>query len=124
MPPAVAGAVRPWGRAADSQSGRSRLGMAGRSENGIGDVPAPGRAGGWPVDHADPDRARGPGRYIVDAAMTGFAHPELLATTDWLAERLDDPSIRIVDCDEFPAYQRLPIPGAGGLGGPPYPKGP
>ena len=37
--------------------------------------------------------------------MTGFANPELLATTDWLAERLDDPSIRIVDCDEFPAYQ-------------------
>ena len=44
--------------------------------------------------------------------MTGFARPELLATTDWLAERLDDPSIRIVDCDEFPAYQRLHIPGA------------
>ena len=47
--------------------------------------------------------------------MTGFAQPELLATTDWLAERLDDPSIRIVDCDEFPAYQRLHIPGAAGL---------
>ena len=47
--------------------------------------------------------------------MTGFARPELLATTDWLAERLDDPSIRIVDCDEFPAYQRLHIPGAVGL---------
>ncbi len=34
--------------------------------------------------------------------MTGFARPELLATTEWLAERLDDPSVRIVDCDEFP----------------------
>ena len=47
--------------------------------------------------------------------MAGFAHPELLATTDWLADRLDDPAIRIVDCDEFPAYQRLHIPGAVGL---------
>ena len=47
--------------------------------------------------------------------MTGFVRPELLATTDWLAERLDDPSIRIVDCDEYPAYQRLHIPGAAGL---------
>ncbi len=47
--------------------------------------------------------------------MSGFARPELLATTEWLAQRLDDPSIRIVDCDEFAAYQRLHIPGAIGL---------
>jgi thiosulfate/3-mercaptopyruvate sulfurtransferase len=46
---------------------------------------------------------------------SGFAHPELLAETDWLAERLDDPSIRIVDCDEPPAYQRLHIKNAIGL---------
>jgi thiosulfate/3-mercaptopyruvate sulfurtransferase len=39
----------------------------------------------------------------------------LLAETDWLAEHLDDPSIRIVDCDEFPAYQRLHVEGAVGL---------
>ncbi len=56
---------------------------------------------------------------IIAAAMagrsSGFAHPELLAETDWLAERLGDPSIRIVDCDEFPAYQRLHIKGAIGL---------
>ncbi len=47
--------------------------------------------------------------------MSDFARPELLATTEWLAQRLDDPSIRIVDCDEFPAYQRLHVPGAVGL---------
>jgi len=47
--------------------------------------------------------------------MSGYARPELLATTEWLAERLDDPSIRIVDCDEFAAYRRLHIPGAVGL---------
>lgn len=46
---------------------------------------------------------------------SGYAHPELLAETSWLAEHLDDPSIRIVDCDEFPAYQRLHIPGSVGL---------
>ena len=44
-----------------------------------------------------------------------YPRPELLAETDWLAERLDDPSVRIVDCDEFPAYQRLHIAGAVGL---------
>lgn len=44
-----------------------------------------------------------------------YAHPELLADSEWLAERLDDPSIRIVDCDEFPAYQRLHIRDAVGL---------
>lgn len=48
-------------------------------------------------------------------AAAGFARPELLAETEWLAERLDDPSVRIVDCDEFPAYQRLHITGAIGL---------
>ena len=31
----------------------------------------------------------------------GYARPELLASTDWLAERLDDSNIRVVDCDEF-----------------------
>ena len=31
----------------------------------------------------------------------GYARPEMLASTDWLAERLDDSNIRVVDCDEF-----------------------
>jgi 3-mercaptopyruvate sulfurtransferase SseA len=44
--------------------------------------------------------------------VSGYPRAGLLATTEWLAERLDDPSIRIVDCDEFAAYQRLHIPGA------------
>lgn len=29
--------------------------------------------------------------------MTGFAHPELIATTDWLAEQLGRPDLRILD---------------------------
>ena len=30
--------------------------------------------------------------------MTGFARPELLASTDWLADELGRPDVRIVDC--------------------------
>jgi thiosulfate/3-mercaptopyruvate sulfurtransferase len=30
----------------------------------------------------------------------GYAHPEALVTTDWVAEHLNDPSIRIVESDE------------------------
>jgi thiosulfate/3-mercaptopyruvate sulfurtransferase len=44
-----------------------------------------------------------------------YPRPELLASTQWLAEHLDDPSIRIVDCDELPGYQRLHVEGAVGL---------
>jgi thiosulfate/3-mercaptopyruvate sulfurtransferase len=44
-----------------------------------------------------------------------YPHPELLASTEWLAERLDDPRLRIVDCDELVGYQRLHIRGAVGL---------
>ena len=42
----------------------------------------------------------------------GYAHPELLATTGWLAEHLDDPKVVIVDQDLPDAYSRLHIPGA------------
>ena len=41
-----------------------------------------------------------------------WAHPELLCDTDWLAQRLDDPGVVVVDCDLLPAYLRLHIPGA------------
>jgi thiosulfate/3-mercaptopyruvate sulfurtransferase len=30
--------------------------------------------------------------------MTGYAHPELLVETDWLAAHLGDPNLRVVDC--------------------------
>ena len=29
----------------------------------------------------------------------GYARPDLLTETDWLEQHLDDPDIRIVDCD-------------------------
>ena len=46
----------------------------------------------------------------------GYAHPELLAETEWLAEHLSDPTIRIVDCDPPDAYLRAHIPGAVSVG--------
>ncbi len=49
----------------------------------------------------------------------GYARPDLLAETDWLAEHLDDPDVRIVDCryywdgrDGRAVYQAGHIPGA------------
>ena len=44
-----------------------------------------------------------------------YARPEMLATTDWLAEHLDDPGIRVVDCDEFELYLRAHIKNAVGI---------
>jgi thiosulfate/3-mercaptopyruvate sulfurtransferase len=47
--------------------------------------------------------------------MAGFAHPDWLVDPDWLEKRLDDPTIRIVDCDNRDAYRRAHIPGAVGV---------
>ena len=35
-----------------------------------------------------------------DIAAKGYAHPEVLVSTDWLAEHLNDPTIRIIESDE------------------------
>ena len=37
---------------------------------------------------------------MADANSTDYAHPEVLVTTDWVAEHLDDPNIRIMDVSE------------------------
>ncbi|MEL7060621.1 MAG: sulfurtransferase [Acidobacteriota bacterium] len=43
----------------------------------------------------------------------GYSHPEALVSTDWLAERLDDPSVRIVESNEDPlVYPSGHLPGA------------
>jgi thiosulfate/3-mercaptopyruvate sulfurtransferase len=42
----------------------------------------------------------------------GYARPEMLVTTEWLATHLQDTNIRIVDCDNRDAYRRAHIPGA------------
>lgn len=44
--------------------------------------------------------------------MTDYAHPEMLVDGDWLQAHLDDPNLRIVDCDPPDAYRRVHIPGA------------
>ncbi|MBI3953945.1 MAG: sulfurtransferase [Chloroflexi bacterium] len=54
--------------------------------------------------------------------MEDYAHPELLCSTAWLAEHLNDPSLRIIDCGMPDAYARAHIPGAVGLPHP-YLKG-
>jgi thiosulfate/3-mercaptopyruvate sulfurtransferase len=33
-------------------------------------------------------------------ARKGYVHPDMLVTTDWLAQHLDDPSVRIIESDE------------------------
>ena len=47
--------------------------------------------------------------------QAGYARPELLLETDWLEQHLDDPDIRIVDCDPFDVYRRAHIKGAVGI---------
>ena len=48
---------------------------------------------------------------MADSSV-GYANPQLLVDTGWLAERLNDPTIRIVDCDVRDSYRRAHIPGA------------
>ena len=44
-----------------------------------------------------------------------YARPDMLASTEWLAERLDDGNLRIVDCDDFDMYLRAHIRNAVGI---------
>ena len=47
----------------------------------------------------------------------GYPHPELLAETDWLASRLADPAVRVIDARSDAAYAGGHIPGAVHLDG-------
>ena len=45
--------------------------------------------------------------------LQGYAHPERLVTTDWLAEHLDDPQVAVVESDEdVLLYETGHVPGA------------
>jgi thiosulfate/3-mercaptopyruvate sulfurtransferase len=46
------------------------------------------------------------------AITEGYARPELLAETDWLAQHLSDPDLRIVDLRLEAAYREAHLPGA------------
>ncbi len=48
-------------------------------------------------------------------AQTGYVRPDLLTETDWLEQHLDDPDIRIVDCDPYDVYRRAHVKGAAGI---------
>jgi thiosulfate/3-mercaptopyruvate sulfurtransferase len=48
-----------------------------------------------------------------DIAARGYAHPEALVTTDWVAAHLDDPGVRLVESDEDALlYASGHLPGA------------
>ena len=47
----------------------------------------------------------------------GYPHPKLLAETDWLADHLSDPTVRVVDARSDKEYDRGHIPGAVRLDG-------
>lgn len=55
-----------------------------------------------------------PGSQAVPQAQVsaGYARPELLAETDWLAANLSDPGIKVIDLRSLEAYQAGHIPGA------------
>jgi thiosulfate/3-mercaptopyruvate sulfurtransferase len=38
----------------------------------------------------------------TDIAARGYAHPEALVSTDWVAEHINDPDVRIVESNEDP----------------------
>ena len=45
--------------------------------------------------------------------MAEYAHPEVLVTTQWVADRLNDPNVRIVESDEdVLLYTQGHVPGA------------
>ena len=45
-------------------------------------------------------------------ADQGYARPEMLVETEWLATHLQDEHVCVVDCDNREAYRRAHIPGA------------
>jgi len=38
---------------------------------------------------------------------SGYAHPEVLVTTEWVADHLNDPSVRIIEADEDPLLYEI-----------------
>ena len=42
----------------------------------------------------------------------GYANPELLISTDWLAEHINDANVRVVDCNFHGEFENGHIPGA------------
>jgi thiosulfate/3-mercaptopyruvate sulfurtransferase len=50
---------------------------------------------------------------VVPIEQRGYAHPEVLVSTEWVAQHLDDPKVRLVESDEdVLLYETGHIPGA------------
>lgn len=45
-------------------------------------------------------------------STTSYDGADALASVEWLAERIDDPSLRLVDCSSARSYRRSHLPGA------------
>jgi thiosulfate/3-mercaptopyruvate sulfurtransferase len=54
---------------------------------------------------------------VIPVHKRGYTNPQYLAETDWLAEHLDDPNVRIVDARHPDQYAAGHIPGAVNLSG-------
>ena len=54
---------------------------------------------------------------VIPVDQRGYTNPQLLAETDWLAEHLDNPNVRIVDARPPQQYAAGHIPGAVNLSG-------
>ena len=48
----------------------------------------------------------------VQAATERYPDPSLLASTSWLAERIDDPSLRLLDCSSLDTFRDGHLPNA------------
>src|SRR3954447_6137348 len=49
----------------------------------------------------------------TDDKIKGYAKPDVLVTTDWLADHLQDDGLRIIECDEdVLLYEQGHVPGA------------
>src|SRR5688572_11435583 len=60
---------------------------------------------------SNPDRGRTDS--MSEIAERGYAHPEALVSTEWVAAHLDDPGVRIVESDEDALlYASGHVPGA------------
>lgn len=53
----------------------------------------------------------------IPVLQRGYKNPQLLAETDWLAEHVDDPNVRIVDARPLQQFAGSHIPGAVNLPG-------
>jgi thiosulfate/3-mercaptopyruvate sulfurtransferase len=50
---------------------------------------------------------------MADSGVSGYAHPEVLVETDWVADHLNDPNVRLIEADEdVLLYEVGHIPGA------------